>query len=211
MIWPSSEYNYHNQKLQSALLKLKQKVEKDETCGLEQAAHVRVHCEAPSTSAVQTLWRSPLHIKETRWSSSAILFLCPPHQSDTRGRLGHSKAQNKKQRKGKKSQSPSLLPPSLCSFPHSKWKSQSISHESSVCWVSRLLNPGQLSPLGGAHLLGPWQETKRLYIEIVWKEWGGAGTNKETDESWGVLQLGEETKYTPDNLTAGKHATPHYW
>lgn len=116
-----------------------------------------------------------------------------------------------------------LLSLPLSSLPHPLWKTQGISRQSLVCWSGRLLNhapaqaPGQLSPLGGAHLRGSraLAEKKRLYIVIFSCRTKGVsggehlrrpGQRKtERDESW-ALQLSEETKqYTREIITAGKH------
>lgn len=167
-------------------------------------------------------------------NEAALLFslsvFFSPHQSDIRSRLGHSKKQRKKKKEAISNSHTLILLPlflllslPLSSLPHPLWKTQGISRQSLVCWSGRLLNhapaqaPGQLSPLGGAHLRGSraLAEKKRLYIVIFSCRTKGVsggehlrrpGQRKtERDESW-ALQLSEETKqYTREIITAGKH------
>lgn len=172
-------------------------------------------------------------------NEAALLFslsvFFSPHQSDIRSRLGHSKKQRKKKKEAiSNSHTLILLPLFLLlslpfsSLPHPLWKTQGISRQSLVCWSGRLLNhapaqaPGQLSPLGGAHLRGSRalaEKKKTLYCDFQLQdkrsEWRGAppktGTKKDR-ERWVLstaAQWRNKTIHTWNYNCRKTH--PYYW
>lgn len=137
-------------------------------------------------------------------NEAALLFslsvFFSPHQSDIRSRLGHSKKQRKKKKEAISNSHTLILLPlflllslPLSSLPHPLWKTQGISRQSLVCWSGRLLNhapaqaPGQLSPLGGAHLRGSRALAEKKDL-ILWfsaagqKEWVEGSTSEDRDK-----------------------------